>query len=98
MCPIFRKDILLYLLHSFTENKSGWGLDLLWPHLLGSPRFKIAVLDACPVKHTRARGTGDFYQDLTEHPEKEMLDVVNKYQLPWPHKMVQYGAIPSYKC
>ena len=93
MCPIFRKDILLYLLHTFTESKSGWGLDFLWQHLLKYPRCKNMIIDACPVKHTRAPGTGEAYRILDVSPEAEAKDIMRKYSIKWPYPLVNYGGV-----
>ncbi len=68
MAPIFTRSSLRTCLASFSESRSGWGLDWIWPHLLGgSADLRIGVLDATPVKHTRpVGGGGDLYKNNPE--------------------------------
>ena len=69
---------------SFGESVSGWGLDLLWPHLLGRPLDKIAVLDAAAVVHTRAVGSGlayRRYKELGMEPSDELRRILRRYGL-----------------
>ncbi|KAL4439390.1 hypothetical protein ABPG77_008719 [Micractinium sp. CCAP 211/92] len=42
------------LVHSFT----GWGLDTIWPYLLGFPRDRIGVVDAVCMTHNGTAGKG----------------------------------------
>lgn len=66
MAPIFTLPALRICLPSFSESRSGWGLDWVWPHLLADRQtFPIGVIDATPVLHTRPLG-GDLY---TNNPE-----------------------------
>lgn len=56
MTPCFRTDVLADLLETFAESKTGWGwgLDSVWPKLLG---YKdLFIVDAAPVFHTRPVG------------------------------------------
>ena len=66
MCPLFSNGALERLAHTFRESVSGWGLDYLWPHLLGYPRDRIAILDATPVVHARRQGVGANYARCAE--------------------------------
>jgi hypothetical protein len=43
-------------LGSFRDSVSGFGLDHLWPALLGGARSRIAIIDAAGVIHTRPLG------------------------------------------
>ena len=43
-------------LPTFTENLSGWGLDLLWPRMLPARPRVIAILDDVVMTHTRPVG------------------------------------------
>jgi hypothetical protein len=36
--------------------RSGYGLDHLWPAMLGKPRTRIGIIDAVGVAHTRPIG------------------------------------------
>jgi hypothetical protein len=56
MLPCFRSDVLQDLLWTLdlTETGWGWGLDALWPKLLGYE--DLYVVDSYPVSHTRPVG------------------------------------------
>jgi Protein of unknown function (DUF707) len=67
MAPLFTRDSLRSCLHSLRSSRSGWGLDWVWPKLLGgSLDGRVAVIDATPVKHTRPIGGGDLYKKNPE--------------------------------
>ncbi|WP_018261275.1 DUF707 domain-containing protein [Methylobacterium sp. WSM2598] len=55
MLPCFARDFLRTVEGSFGENRSGWGLDFLWPRLV-SARDRIAIVDETPVLHDRPVG------------------------------------------
>ncbi|TPQ51251.1 hypothetical protein C2U72_09310 [Prosthecomicrobium hirschii] len=42
----------------FDRSVSSWGLDFLFPKLIGYPDRKIAIVDETPVVHTRPGGKG----------------------------------------
>lgn len=56
MCPLFSRDCLEQLVNTFEGSIFAWGLDSAWPHLLGYPKDRVAVLDEVPVKHGRPLG------------------------------------------
>jgi hypothetical protein len=57
MAPAFRADALRLCLPVMQEeSRFGWGHDWIFPMLLGYPANKIAIVDACAVKHTRPFG------------------------------------------
>jgi hypothetical protein len=56
MCPVFSMRALRLCLGSFRDSVSGFGLDHLWPALLGGARSRIAIIDAAGVIHTRPLG------------------------------------------
>ena len=58
MCPLFSARALRLCLPSFRDAWSGYGLDNLWPSLLGGPQARIAVIDAVAMIHTRPAGQG----------------------------------------
>ncbi len=55
MTPIFSRAALRLCAPSFALSRSGFGLDHLWPKLLGEPAHRIAILDETSVVHTRAQ-------------------------------------------
>jgi hypothetical protein len=56
MCPVFSARALRICLGTFRDSLSGFGLDHLWPALLGGGRSRMAVIDATGVVHTRPLG------------------------------------------
>lgn len=80
--PIFSKETLAKLAGTFGESKSGWGLGAAWPRILGYPPGRMAVIDATPMRHTRA-GNGTFYThtlpSMGVDPHKELRDLKVKY-------------------
>ena len=56
MCPVFSRRALQICIGSFKDSVFGWGLDNLWPHLIGTPITRIAILDAVGIVHTRPPG------------------------------------------
>jgi len=56
MAPLFAREALAVVAPSFGLNQSGYGLDHLWPALLGAPLNRIAVIDEVAMVHTRPMG------------------------------------------
>ena len=50
--------LLTLLLHPAAAAAAGWGLDCVWPFLLGYPRDKVAVLDDVCMFHAADRRSG----------------------------------------
>ncbi|MBW3558987.1 MAG: DUF707 domain-containing protein [Proteobacteria bacterium] len=57
MTPIFSRQALRACAPNFGRSPSGFGLDNIWPKLLGNPRDRIAIIDQVPVLHTRPPGS-----------------------------------------
>jgi hypothetical protein len=96
MCPIFSRATLDKLGHTFALSKSGWGLDLLWPFLLGYPTDRIAVIDETPVVHTRPMMSGKLYENCKQlgiDPRAENRAIMAKYSIPKPGPKI-FGTIP----
>ena len=51
MMPCFSRETLKLCLDTFTENHSGWGIDLLWSKMLADRR--LVVVDAIQASHVR---------------------------------------------
>lgn len=87
MCPLLTRRALDIVLSTFTESKSGWGLDLLWSKLIGDAGLKMGVLDAVQVRHRRPTGQSRLYQRLKQDGidhYQEMRKLIRKYKLPTP--------------
>jgi hypothetical protein len=59
MAPCFSAKALAKLLPTFDENLSGWGLDYVWPMLLGS-QANVAIIDDVQILHTRPIGAANY--------------------------------------
>jgi hypothetical protein len=84
MCPLFSRDALGKCLETFPKSKSGWGLDLVWPKLIGDNGSNIAILNSVVAKHTRPIKGGDIYEALES---KRISPSSEKRRL-----MVEYGV------
>jgi hypothetical protein len=96
MCPIFSRTALALLGPSFSFSASGWGLDLLWPHLLKNPRNRVAILDATPVIYTRPAGSGVFSamcRKVGVCPRRDLANILSQYGLEWQSNMPVYGTV-----
>lgn len=56
MCPVFSRRALKICVGSMRDTESGYGLDHLWPALLGQPRTRMGIIDRVAVAHTRPVG------------------------------------------
>lgn len=79
MAPLFSRQALLQCLFTFNESISGYGLDLIWPKILGLPTDKIAIFDSVTVRHTRPIGSGPVYKMFPVPPTEEMQQVASKF-------------------
>ena len=96
MCPIFSRYALQVLGSTFNTSISGWGLDFIWPCLLGYPNDKIGVLDAVPVTHTRPFGGGLFYDKCAQmnvSPRREYIQLLQRHGINATPKMCVYNTI-----
>ncbi len=93
MIPCFSKSTFEKIYSTFSENKSGWGLDFLWPQMLGR-EANIAVVDEVSVFHTRPVGSAGsgmgkkiiskksfFSKNKELTPTDELKIIAKKYKL-----------------
>ncbi|WP_051318188.1 DUF707 domain-containing protein [Cohnella thermotolerans] len=90
MAPIFSREALMKCHATFNLGRTGWGLDFIWPKVLGYPSEGIAVLDATPVKHTRPVGGGEIYSQGMQTAHNESSRLLQLFQ-------VTRGSIAAYK-
>ena len=93
MAPVFSAEGLRICLPSFEGKITGHGLDSLWPHLLGYPQTKMAIIDTIGVHHTRPVGSGTIYHEASQMnvtPEIEYEPILRDYQLTQDHR--EYGV------
>lgn len=94
MAPLFSREAFAACAGTFTESVSGWGLDWVWPTVLGNPRDRIAVIDAAPALHTRPMSKGAWYAKLPLPPGEERDRVAARHGVPVPYRYRQFGGIP----
>ena len=84
MAPCFGREFLATCLPTFAENRSGWGLDYLWPRLLPAGQRLCAIIDAVEITHTRPHG-GPGYDTLRAsgvRARDEFERLLAKYAIP----------------
>jgi hypothetical protein len=93
MAPIFSRDALMKCWETFKLSQSGYGLDLVWPKLLGDPEDKISIIDAIKIRHLRPSGAGDLYKNIKVNRMEEMHRVCEVYKINLPYKAVTFGGL-----
>jgi len=93
MMPCFSRTALGKCIETFTENQSGWGLDLLWYKILGYPKNKIAIIDDVVAYHSKKSDikNGDFYKKLGKSPFDELNEIKSKYKVDFD--LSHYGVV-----
>lgn len=93
MAPIFSGAALRVCRATFSESRSGWGLDWVWPTLCRQNGLKgIAVIDATPVWHTRPMGGGELYAKNRElDPRSDAVRVIRQYGLQEVRAVAKYS-------
>lgn len=81
MTPIFSRAALKRCAGTFYLGHSGWGLDVIWPTVLGGHRHRIGIIDAVGVHHTRPLG-------LNYDRDAALED--------YAHICRAYGVVPEY--
>jgi hypothetical protein len=80
MCPLFSHAGLLRVAPTFSENRSGWGLDWIWPRWFAP--HERAIIDAVGVAHTGELFCGEHYRKLAQlgiHPQQDFQRMLRKY-------------------
>jgi hypothetical protein len=80
MCPIFSRDAFFSLKDTFLENRSGWGIDWIWPRRFTAEQ--IAIIDKVGVHHTGSLGKGLNYKLLAKlgiDPHRDFEKVVQRH-------------------
>lgn len=90
MCPVMDIKTLMILLETFNMTESGYGLDLLWPKMLGFPVDKISVIDKVIVEHTKPVG-GSYVGRFKIPPINELHFILNKYGLSF--NLIEYSKV-----
>lgn len=83
MAPLFSREALSLLRHSFGMNRTGWGLDYYWyDRLRAAGLDKMAVIDSAAVTHTRRTDPrGGYYGRMAIDPNAEFEQLVERFAL-----------------
>lgn len=92
MAPLFSRNALKACIPSFIDSLSSWGMDSVWPKLLGYPENKLIVFDSIMMKHTLPVGGGELYNKLGVDPHVEWHAITNKYGAKL-HNYKEYGRL-----
>ncbi len=79
MAPLFSREALQLCLESFIANRSSWGMDSVWPKILGYPEDKLIVFDTITMRHIHPVGKGELYVKIGVNPHDEWADIVARY-------------------
>lgn len=79
MAPLFEREALKACLPSFVGNRSSWGVDSVWPRILGYPKNKLVVFDTVTMRHTQPVGGGELYQKIGVDPHEEWIAITKQY-------------------
>lgn len=91
MCAVFRTDALQACAPTFQHNAHGFGIDNVWPKLIGEPRDGIAVVDKVTVAHTRPLASSQWYDLATAVAEGN--EVQRRYDA--PSRVQEYGGVTA---
>jgi uncharacterized protein DUF707 len=58
MAPVLSASLLARAVPTMVGSLSGWGLDSLWPRMVGLG--KVAIIDSAPIRHTRPISNGKY--------------------------------------
>lgn len=95
MTPCFSKQAFAKCLHTFSLNRTNWGIDSLWYKLLGNPQTSVGIIDEVVAIHTRPCFFGDTYsnnQNTFEIAWKELTDLLSEHDLSMDKHVL--GSIP----
>lgn len=100
MAPMFSAAALARCLPTFPRSISGWGLDLIWPIVLGQPENAIAIIDEIAITHTRPIDprAGRFYEYLRKlgvDPYKELQLLKKEHGLASDYAPREFGAVQA---
>jgi len=97
MMPCFKREILEQLLPVIGESTTGfgWGLDYVWPHLLGYRG--LMIFDSITVRHTRKSGM-NLTNEVYVPGQAEMQEIVNRAgATPYWKTLGGYGEDGAYR-
>lgn len=78
---IYSRKILPKLLKTFKDARTGFGVDLIWPTLLGHPKDKIAIIDAVSCHHPKSNHSSLDSVVPREQHLTQGVELLNDYGL-----------------
>lgn len=95
MTPCFSKNAFEKCKHTFSSNRTNWGIDSLWFKVLGEPKDKIAVIDDVVAVHTRPCFYGDTYSN-NNNTFKTAWNDLHELMLEYDLTMekIVFGSVP----
>lgn len=84
MMPVFSGRALGWVAETLGQSVSGFGLDLVWGHIVSARGGRIAVLDEMTATHARAvdQAGGAYYKYLRRHginAKAELWSLIQTY-------------------
>ena len=82
--PCFSRTALGLCLHTFKKSQSGWGLDVVWPKIIGDTGSNIGIINSVVAKHTRKIKEGHLYEALKRkkiNPSQEKKSLLAEYDI-----------------
>ena len=89
MFPVFSAMAFRRCAGTFGLSDSAWGLDIIWPQILGGHRHRIAVVDAVAVTHTRPPGYS--YDFRAAQADTDRLS--QAFQAQSPYRPREHGVL-----
>lgn len=83
MCPAFSKKAVAELLPTFTLNKSGWGIDIVWGEIIRKKygQKSIGVFDLLVATHKKPVGSGELYSKLGKPASEERDEIFRDFSI-----------------
>jgi hypothetical protein len=79
LAPLMNLETVLKLKETFDANYSSWGLDGIWPYLLGHPKNQIAIIDTISMTHTKPPGSPELYSQFPHSLEIDEKMAYDKF-------------------
>jgi hypothetical protein len=79
MAPLMNLETVLKVKDTFDSNYSSWGLDNVWPYMLGYPTDKIAIIDSIVMNHSKPVGNPELYSKIPHSLDIDTKMVYDKF-------------------
>lgn len=92
MAPLFSREALRLCAPTFSQSRSGWGLDWVWPTLCRRAGLgRIGIVDATPVRHTRPVGAELYRNHPDMDPRDEAVRLLSHYGIDEVRAVAKYS-------